>query len=200
VAREGPESLLAGEAGDRRGFFRDTVGRLVDELARRTERRVAPHSYFRPPGAAPELMFLASCTRCGDCIEACPANAIIKAPSGAGFAVGTPIIDPMVQPCVVCDTMWCTESCPTDALTLPSNGWDGYRMARLELEPERCIAFHDVACGVCARVCPVGERALALDDAGRPVLKAEGCVGCGACVRACVTAPPSLELHLSGER
>jgi MauM/NapG family ferredoxin protein len=196
--RESP--FITGASGDRRSFFRDTVGRLVDEVARRTERRVAPHAYFRPPGAATELLFLAACTRCGDCIEVCPVRAIIKAPSGAGFAVGTPIIDPMVQPCVVCDEMPCAAACPTDALTVPERLWEGYRMARLELDPDRCIAFHDIACGVCARVCPVGEKALSLDDGGRPVIKAEGCVGCGGCVRACVTAPPSLELHLSGAR
>jgi Pyruvate/2-oxoacid:ferredoxin oxidoreductase delta subunit len=42
----------------------------------------------------------------------------------------------------------------------------------------------------------VGERALALDDAGRPVIKFEGCVGCGVCVRACVTTPSSLNLRM----
>jgi len=66
--------------------------------------------------------------------------------------------------------------------------------------PERCIAFHEVECGVCARACPVGDRALSLDDRGRPVLKAEGCVGCGVCVRACVTTPPSLTLSPLTER
>ena len=68
---------------------------------------------------------------------------------------------------------------------------------QLELVPERCIAFQSVECGVCARVCPLGEQAIGLDDAGRPVLYAEGCVGCGVCVRACVTTPSSLRLHLT---
>jgi Fe-S-cluster-containing hydrogenase component 2 len=49
---------------------------------------------------------------------------------------------------------------------------------------------------VCARACPVGPRALALDEEGRPVLKVEGCVGCGVCVRACVTSPSSLTLSV----
>ena len=67
-------------AHDRRGFFRDAFGRLLHEVTVRTERRVAPRRYFRPPGAADEISFLASCTRCGDCVTVCPVQAIIKAP------------------------------------------------------------------------------------------------------------------------
>jgi ferredoxin-type protein NapG/ferredoxin-type protein NapH len=189
--------FLTGSEGDRRSFFRETVGRLVNEVVRRAERRVAPLPVFRPPGAMDEVAFLAACTRCGDCIDVCPANAIVTAPPGAGLAVGTPMIDPAVQPCTVCNEMLCAKVCPTEALEVPERVWEGYRMATLELVPERCIAFQDVECGVCARVCPLGEQAIGLDDAGRPVLYAEGCVGCGVCVRACVTTPSSLLLHLT---
>ena len=192
--RHDPVFLTGGE-GDRRHFFRETLGRLAEEVTKRTERRVAPQLYFRPPGALEELPFLAACTRCGDCIDVCPVTAIVKAPPGAGFAVGTPIIDPLIQPCTVCDDIPCAAACPTEALIVPEQLWTGYRLAALELSPERCIAFQGVECGVCARACPVGEDALALDADGRPVIKIEGCVGCGVCVRACVTAPSSLELH-----
>ncbi len=196
MAREGSNHFLTGDGGDRRAFFRETVGRLAQEVARRTERRVAPKVYFRPPGALDELPFLAACTRCGDCISVCPPAAIVKAPTGAGFAVGTPIIDPTVQPCTVCPDMPCAAACPTGALQVPPERWQGYRLATLELVPERCIAFDGVECGVCARACPLGEEALTLDAQGRPVIIAEGCVGCGVCVKACVTSPPSLKLHL----
>jgi NAD-dependent dihydropyrimidine dehydrogenase PreA subunit len=78
---------------------------------------------------------------------------------------------------------------------VPPGGWAEIRLGTLELDPDRCITFHGSACGVCARACPVGEAALALDAGGRPVLKSEGCVGCGVCVTACVTMPSSLRLH-----
>lgn len=181
--------------GTRRDFLRVTVGRLAQEVAERTERRVVQERFFRPPGAIDEVSFLAACTRCDDCVRVCPANAIVRAPPRAGLAVGTPVIEPEIQPCTVCDDIPCAAACPTDALLTPEHGWDGYRIARLELIPERCIAFRGQECGACARDCPVGERAIAMDPEGRPVVKPEGCVGCGVCVRACPTYPRSLELH-----
>ena len=47
-------------SNDRRGFFREAFTRLAREVATRTERRVAPRKYFRPPGAIDEFGFLAS--------------------------------------------------------------------------------------------------------------------------------------------
>jgi ferredoxin-type protein NapG len=187
---------LIDREGDRRDFFRTTLGRLAREMAERTERRVVVQRYFRPPGAVDEVTFLSLCTRCEICVEVCPAHAIVKAPSAAGLAAATPMLDPARQPCVVCTDMPCAAACPTGALEVPARKWEGYRLGWLELVPERCIAFQGVQCGACARVCPLGERALGLDPEGRPVLKAEGCVGCGVCVRACVTTPPSLTLHM----
>jgi ferredoxin-type protein NapG len=181
---------------DRRQFFARAFGRAMREVAARAEERVAPRRYFRPPGAVDEIAFLASCTRCGDCIEVCPVHAIIKAPAAAGFAAGTPMIDPAVRACVVCEDMPCAAACETGALVPPADGWAGVHIGILELDPERCITFHGAACGVCARACPVGERALGLDAGGHPVLKPEGCVGCGVCVTACVTTPSSLRLRL----
>jgi MauM/NapG family ferredoxin protein len=160
---------------------------------------VVQRRWFRPPGAAPEVAFLASCTRCGACVDVCPAHAIRRAPASAGLAAGTPILEPSIQACVVCVDIPCARACPTSALVVPPDGWDGVHLGVLSLDVGRCITFHGASCGVCARSCPVGERALAMDRGGRPVLKPEGCVGCGVCVTACVTTPSSLSLTLVPE-
>jgi ferredoxin len=160
---------------DRRALFKSSVGKWLEDTLEKAERRVAPERYLRPPGALPEVAFLAACTRCGECITACPPFAI--------------------QACVVCESIPCARACPTEALTLPPDGWRGYRLAALELVPERCVTFAGTPCRACADACPVGERALVMDDDGHPVLKAEGCVGCGVCVRACITSPSSFVLH-----
>ncbi len=185
---------MAPDAGDRRGFLRETLGRLAREVARRAEERVVQRHWIRPPGAVTEVAFLAACTRCGDCIDVCPAHAIIKAPASAGLAAGTPMLELDRVACVACDDMPCARACETGALVLPPDGWAQVRLGILSLDVDRCITFHGASCGVCARACPIGERALAMDKGGRPVLKPEGCVGCGVCVTACVTTPSSLKL------
>jgi len=97
---------------------------------------------------------------------------------------------------VVCADMPCAHACETGALEVPPDGWASVHMGVLELDAQRCITFQGVPCGVCARACPVGERALTMDAGGHPVIRVEGCVGCGVCVTACVTSPSSLTLRL----
>jgi MauM/NapG family ferredoxin protein len=176
-------------------MFRDSLGRWLHTLVERTENRIVQQRFVRPPGALPEVGFLAACTRCGACAPVCPVHVILTAPPSSGLAAGTPYLEPATQPCVACPEMPCVKACPTGALTLPANGWTGYRLGTVELVPERCITFEGSSCRVCVDACPIGESALAQDPAGHPVLKREGCVGCGVCVRECVTSPSSFEFH-----
>lgn len=177
--------------GDRRSFFRSAFGDALQRLGKATEERIVQRNYVRPPGALPELEFLAACTRCGACAAVCPAGAILHVPTSGGLAAGTPFLEPARIPCIACPEMPCAAECPTDALIVPEHAWQGTRLGAIEFLAERCVTFDGQECGVCVRACPVGERALSLDAEGRPVLKAEGCVGCGVCVRDCITVPSS---------
>jgi ferredoxin-type protein NapG len=178
---------------DRRELFRASLGRAIERMMAEAEAKVTrgAERRLRPPGALPEVAFLAACTRCDLCIEACPPFALRRVPVDEGLAAGTPYIDVTLQACTACPDMPCAKACPTGALTLPPEGWTGYRLAAIEFVPERCVTFKGVRCEACVEACPVGERALALDADGHPVLKAEGCVGCGVCVRACISSPSS---------
>lgn len=177
--------------GDRRGFFRQLFGDAVEQMAKATEAKVVQQRYVRPPGALSEVSFLAACTRCGDCAKACPAGAILHVPPRGGLAAATPYLEPGRIPCLACPDMPCAAACPTEALTVPTTGWTEVRLGRITFHPDRCITFDDQPCDVCVTACPVGPTALAQDADGRPVLKAEGCVGCGTCVRGCITVPSS---------
>jgi ferredoxin-type protein NapG len=186
------------DATDRRAFFTRGFARAVERAADLVGRRLVPGEHIRPPGALPEAGLVAACTRCGECVTACPVHAISLLPPDAGLAAGTPVLRPATTACIMCADMPCAAACPTDALEVPATGWRGVRLSAPRVETERCIAYRDVTCGVCARVCPVGEEALRLDARGRPVF-GSACTGCGACVTACVTAPSSIVVELVRE-
>jgi ferredoxin-type protein NapG len=190
--------MLNQSPSSRRGLLQSALGDWLERIVAQTEERVVSRRYFRPPGALPEIGFLAACTRCGACLDACPPHALMRVPSDGGLAAGTPYLEPGVEPCIACSTMPCASACPTAALSVPPNGWSGYRLGNLEFQPDRCITFRGTACRVCADACPMGEAALAIDEAGHPVLRREGCVGCGVCVHACVTTPSSMQLTYAG--
>ena len=73
---------------------------------------------LRPPGALQEKEFLASCIKCGQCVQVCPVQAIKLADLVDGFGVGVPLIDARRQACdFSCDAVQCVLACPTGALT-----------------------------------------------------------------------------------
>ncbi|MFO1327303.1 MAG: 4Fe-4S dicluster domain-containing protein [Rubrivivax sp.] len=77
----------------------------------------ARHARLRPPGALEEKDFLASCIKCGQCVQVCPVQAIRLADLVDGFGVGVPYIEPRQQACdFSCDAVQCILACPTGAL------------------------------------------------------------------------------------
>ncbi len=72
---------------------------------------------LRPPGALDEKDFLASCIKCGQCVQVCPVQAIKLADLVDGIGVGVPHIDAREQACdFSCDAVQCILACPTGAL------------------------------------------------------------------------------------
>lgn len=134
---------------------------------------------MRPPGAVDEASFLRDCTRCGDCIEACPHDAIILAPEQMREAAGTPTIDPSSAPCRMCDDFPCIGACEPGVLRsdLP------VMMGTARIIEETCLAHQGSFCTVCSEQCPVGG-AITL-EAGKPSVVEEACTGCGVCRHVC---------------
>ena len=101
---------------------------------------------LRPPGAIKtpddEQKFLASCIKCGQCVQVCPVEAIKLADLMDGFGIGVPHIDAREQACdFSCDGLQCVLACPTGALThdldFPADTRMGFaRLAR----PKACLA------------------------------------------------------------
>ncbi len=134
---------------------------------------------IRPPGSVDEATFLKACTRCEDCVNACPHDAIQIASSRFRGAQGTPIIDPASQPCLMCEDKPCIAACPTDALlsTQP------HTIATAEIQTWTCLAHQGGTCSICAEHCPVPD-AIRMEN-GRPVIDPQACTGCGVCQSVC---------------
>jgi len=94
---------------------------------------------LRPPGALLEQKFLASCIKCGQCVQVCPVNAIKLAELDEGFGVGSPYIDARAQACdFSCDGLQCV---PTGALTHEINYPHETDMGIAKVaRPESCLA------------------------------------------------------------
>ncbi len=97
---------------------------------------------LRPPGALDEQAYLASCIKCGQCVQVCPVEAIKLADLLDGFGNGAAYLDARAQACdFSCDGLQCVLACPTGALTHEIAYSHQVRMgfARLS-EPDRCLA------------------------------------------------------------
>jgi len=97
---------------------------------------------LRPPGALAEQEFLASCIKCGQCVQVCPVRAIHLAGPGDGFGIGTPYIAARAQACdFSCDAVQCVLACPTGALTHALDRKEQVRMGLARLaRPDACLA------------------------------------------------------------
>ncbi len=98
---------------------------------------------LRPPGALLEKDFLASCIKCGQCVQVCPVEAISLADMVDGVGVGAPMIDPRQQACdFSCDGLQCVLACPTGALTHHINYPHEAEMAVAKVvRPDLCLAM-----------------------------------------------------------
>ncbi|MCK6489788.1 MAG: 4Fe-4S binding protein [Planctomycetes bacterium] len=137
---------------------------------------------LRPPGAVAEADFLAGCTRCGDCLPACPHGAIIKAPERMRAVAGSPIIDPASQPCLMCPDTPCISACQPQVLRREA-GYPVPSIGTARIQPLDCLAHQNSTCSSCAERCPV-PGAIVLDQ-GRPRVVADLCTGCGICHHVC---------------
>ena len=134
---------------------------------------------LRPPGAIEESQFLHVCTRCNDCISACPHHAIVQAPIRYRQAAGTPMIDPIQSPCMMCPDMPCIAACESGALRpdVP------VLMGTARIDTTTCLAHQRSFCTVCSEHCPV-PCAIELSE-GKPRINESKCTGCGVCQHVC---------------
>jgi len=183
----------------RRHFLKDSVLSLAKTAQEFVKHRDAPSEqvaktelapradWLRPPGAVAEALFLERCTKCGDCIKACPYGSIKP-----DRTVGLPVIFPDEVPCHLCDDFPCIAACATDAL-LEVSGKEEVRMGQARVSHRDCTAGQ--GCHACVSRCPT--EALAMDfDYFRLLVEPSRCVGCGICEQVCKTVNDKIAIRV----
>jgi ferredoxin-type protein NapG len=197
-AADGHENLS--EKMDRRDFFRSAIAKTGEKVMEHADRKVASQAvhWVRPPFAQPELEFLLTCTRCGDCTNACPHQVIFPLAVRCGARVaGTPALDLTNKGCHLCEDWPCVKSCDVGALKLPyieeSEELATPTLARASVDTSECLPYKGPECGACAGSCPVPD-ALTWDRQ-KPRIDPEVCVGCGLCREACIVEPKAIRVE-----
>ncbi|HET9942248.1 MAG TPA: 4Fe-4S dicluster domain-containing protein [Terriglobia bacterium] len=180
----------------RRDFFKDSVisvAKAAKEFSSHADavpEKPAPAmrtDWLRPPGAIGEAIFLERCTKCSDCMKACPHESIVI------HQDGTPVIYPDQMPCYLCDDTPCIAACATEAL-LPVGSVNEARMGVAVINHRLCTAGQ--GCHACVSKCPTD--ALTMDfDAQRLVVAVERCVGCGMCEHVCRTVNDHIAIRVT---
>lgn len=162
-------------------------------------RQKNPHPHLiRPPGANQQDI-LDRCIRCGECVRACPTNALHPALQESGLlGLWSPILIPRLGYCdYSCNR--CGQICPTQAI--PSLSPDEKRIqviGKAYIDENRCIAWADHRdCIVCEEMCPLPEKAITIKigqwstpdgelyDVKQPQVDRQICIGCGICENKC---------------
>lgn len=172
----------------RRDFLKDSVfstvkaaQEFVKEADGSREKPVSVRvrlDWLRPPGAVEEPLFLERCTKCSDCVTACPPHAITVHTTD-----GTPVLYADQSPCLLCEDFPCVSACRTDAL-LPVEHSRQVRMGVAVISHRLCTAGQ--GCHACVSRCPTDALAMDFESLSLTV-KAEACVGCGMCEMVCKT-------------
>jgi MauM/NapG family ferredoxin protein len=169
---------------------------------------------IRPPGALPEMDFLATCIRCGECMKVCPTNAIHPAGLEAGLeGAWTPVMRMKLGYCEYECTL-CMQVCPTQALAeVPVEEKQKIKLGLAYFDKNRCLPYaYAQSCIVCEEHCPTPEKAIWFEEVEvvkhsgerltvkQPHVDADLCIGCGICeVRCPVKAQAAIRVTSVGE-
>lgn len=192
---------------ERKSFFGAFLNELLqgvdiafgEELSAFTEKFP---ELIRPPGAGNEQEFLETCSKCGNCIKACPYFALRPVLMANEFDLGTPALRTGEAFCRFCPDFPCVTACPTDALSKQRQGCL-QKIGRATIIPGNCIRNQGNDCHACVDKCnQTGYCAIKITQqnqetkkTGFPEVITSKCCGCGACLTVC-PAYPDLAISL----
>jgi polyferredoxin len=169
-------------------------------LAADPKKLFADDHLLRPPGCVDEARFLSACTRCGECINACPTSGLVLSLGQGGWGgVFAPRLVPRSGACdYSCNA--CGTVCAQNAI--PKLDLEAKRktvIGKAFIDRSKCIAWaNNDFCAVCSEFCPVRPKSIELVRENRmdprsgklvevpiPYVLVENCIGCGTCENGC---------------
>lgn len=168
----------------------------VDGGLAEIEDKIAPErtTPLTPPGSWSAQNMSQHCTACQLCVSACP-NGVLRPSTD---------IDTLMQPTMSYERGYCRpectrcgEVCPTGAIKpISREEKSAIQTGHAVWIKKNCVPVADgVACGNCARHCPVGAITMVplTDDEDSelmiPAVNETICIGCGACENLCPARP-----------
>jgi len=153
------------------------MGDTAHSSTRRAFLTARPHGktiHVRLPWLAADR-FVDDCTRCGECLSACPEKII--APSTGGF----PSIDFARGECTFCGA--CADACPESLFH--RHGTEPWTFKAVI--SDECLAKRHVMCRSCEDACALRAIVFAPVSGGfpSPEIAIADCTGCGGCVSVC---------------
>lgn len=153
---------------------------LIPQSSRRSLLRGNVHNVplsIRPPWTDEQLI-VETCTRCNDCITACPENVLVR---GEG---GYPAFDPKqgYGMCTFCGK--CAEACTHNSFDVSRTpAWS----LSAHIDQTSCLAESGIHCETCRDACDQSAITMTyrIGLPPLPTIAAETCTGCGACMPVC---------------
>jgi ferredoxin-type protein NapF len=176
----------------RRAFLLGAAGIGLGLLARKVGAARGEEAPLRPPGAVAEGIFAGLCTRCGNCVRACPSRVIHPDTGQAGLAgLLAPVLQYRRDYCRE-DCRACTDVCPSGAIQkLDLEQKRRYVIGEALVDGSICLVTSGQKdCDACVRSCPFEAIEMKWDEeqyVAYPLVDAAKCNGCGACEVACPT-------------
>lgn len=160
----------------------------MDRLSRRAFLRSGQASAAQRPPPWTGDSFIDLCTRCGDCLQACPEGILFK---GDG---GFPQIRFLGEGCTFCGK--CANACSEQVFDLAREAFTWKASVK-----ETCLTHANIHCQTCQDICE--PRAITfrpqLNHVPEPEVNENACNGCGACLAVCPQDAIALEIPQTSE-
>jgi ferredoxin-type protein NapF len=139
-----------------------------------------------------EDKLFSDCTRCGECLTACPEKVLTSGDGGFPELHFNSHSDAFLgNECTFCEA--CAEACP-ELLFIPADQrkerepWNYRAVISKDLSSQNhCMTAEGIVCQSCKEVCDAAAIKMHFNDyrVAEPSVDVDACTGCGACISVC---------------